>query len=133
MDPTLPNPARARYFNTCTINDANGQRQNCASAREPVAWKILAPYKLKKTPVFYGVLRSPATPVKAGVNAAFFKQFTLTERSQFEFRLEMFNLFNSAAYTSLNGGPPFVPGFGSITNTQSNEPRVGQLSLRLKF
>jgi hypothetical protein len=122
-----------RYFNTCTLNQANGQRQNCASASEPVAWLLLAPFTLKQTPVFYDVLRSPATPLKAGVNAAFFKQFLLTERYRIEFRADMFNLFNSAAFTNLNGGPPFVPGFGTIQNTQTNEPRVGQISLKLTF
>jgi hypothetical protein len=133
VDPTLENPTMQRYFNTCTLNQANGQRQNCASASEPVAWLLLAPYKLKSTPVFYDVLRSPATPLKAGVNAAFFKQFLLTERYRIEFRADMFNLLNSAAFTSLTGGPPFVPTFGQIANTQTNEPRVGQISLKLTF
>jgi hypothetical protein len=46
LDPTLPNPTFQRWFNTCTLNQNNNTRQNCASPSEPVAWLIQKPFTL---------------------------------------------------------------------------------------
>jgi len=45
-DPSIDNPTMARWFNTCT-QALSGARQNCASADEPVAWSIQAPFTLR--------------------------------------------------------------------------------------
>ena len=45
-DPALEDPTLARWFNTCTETLAGG-RQNCASADEPAAWRIQAPFTLR--------------------------------------------------------------------------------------
>src|SRR5206468_11983181 len=36
VDPALPNPSYNRWFNTCTMNNNTGLRQNCASTTEAV-------------------------------------------------------------------------------------------------
>jgi hypothetical protein len=132
----LPNPTFQRWFNTCTLTTA-GVRQNCASDSEPVAWQIITDYQKQTTSNFLSQVRGYATPLKAGINLALFKQFAVTERSKIEFRGEFFNLFNSAGYGGGMGGldtDATSPTFGVIsTTTQSNEPRVGQLSLRFTF
>ena len=138
VDPKLDNPTSQRYFNTCTLAADGVTRQNCASASEPVAWTIIPPYTLRHTEVFLGVMRPPAQAFKAGINAAFFKQFTITESVRLEFRSEFFNLFNSASFGSGSFGAnvdtnPNSPNFGQLSPNQANEPRVGQMSLRLTF
>ena len=50
VDPALPTPSYNRWFNTCTINNNTGLRQNCASTSEPVAWVIQKPFTLITTP-----------------------------------------------------------------------------------
>jgi len=133
----LANPTLQRWFNTCSLT-TDGKRQNCASDSEPVAWQILGQYDKKTSSTILSGIRSKATPLKAGVNLALFKQFFVTERSKIELRGEFFNLFNSAAYGGgmggINADPTAGPAFGSIsTNTQANTPRQGQLSLRFTF
>jgi hypothetical protein len=132
----LSNPTLQRWFNTCSLT-ADGRRQSCASDSEPVAWHILGKYDQRTSSAILSGIRSKATPLKAGINLALFKQFVVTERSKIEFRGEFFNLFNSAAYGGGMGGinaDPTSPVFGSIsTNSQANTPRQGQLSLRFSF
>jgi hypothetical protein len=130
----LDNSTNQRYFNTCNLG-VDGQRHNCASASEPIAWRILGPYgasSIRQNPVFSDQLRGPHNPYKSGVSAAFFKQFKITEGSKLELRGEFFNLFNTPAFTSLTT-MPFLPTFGVVDARQTNEPRQGQLSLRYSF
>jgi len=130
---TLSNPTMARYFNTCTI-ELDGTRQYCASPTEPAAWRILGPYgaqSIRQNAMF--LFATPSLqPFKAGISSAFFKQFKITEGSRLEFRGEFFNLLNSPAFTSVNTMPN-TPTFGQITFSQSNQPRIGQLTLKYTF
>jgi hypothetical protein len=59
------------------------------------------------------------------------KHFVVTERYQFEFRSEFFNLFNHPNF-GLPGTLVDVPGGASITNTASNNRQV-ELALKLTF
>jgi hypothetical protein len=59
-----------------------------------------------------------------------FKNFNLTEKVKLQFRAEFFNIFNRANFldpvTSVSSA-----GFGSIKT--ANDPRIGQLALKLNF
>jgi hypothetical protein len=129
----LSNPTMARYFNTCNIA-LDGTRQACASPSEPAAWRILGTYgaqSIRHNAMF--LLAGPSmAPFKAGISSAFFKQFKITEGSRLEFRSEFFNLLNSPAFGNVNT-MPFMPTFGQVTFSQSNQPRVGQLTLKYTF
>ncbi|MBV9082748.1 MAG: hypothetical protein JOZ62_08745, partial [Acidobacteriaceae bacterium] len=61
--------------------------------------------------------------------------FNFSERVNFQFRLEGFNVFNTpilGAPSTSTGGTGFV-NFGSVTNNQSNFPRDVQLGFKLNF
>jgi hypothetical protein len=64
-----------------------------------------------------------------------FKNLPFTERAQFQFRAEFFNVLN---HTNLNNPTASVKGsgFGTInggTNNGAGSPRIGQLALKLTF
>ena len=60
---------------------------------------------------------------------ALLKDTTLTERTKLEFRAEFFNIFNHAQFLTPSG--ILGSNFGTALDTQ--DPRVGQLSLKLLF
>lgn len=70
---------------------------------------------------------------------ALLKDTAITERVGLQFRAEFFNLFNHAQFLTPSGitgfntttGAPTSNTFGIVTNTQP--PRIGQLSLKLNF
>lgn len=70
----------------------------------------------------------------ANYDLAVFKRTAITERSNLEFRVESFNLFNRVRF-----GPPntaFTTAAGStfgLVTTQVNQPRLIQVALRLQF
>jgi hypothetical protein len=74
-----------------------------------------------------GMLRGPNL---IGWDMGLFKGIPITERVKLQFRAEFFNVFNR-----VNLGNPTVGassgGFGSITS--ANDPRIGQLALKLLF
>ena len=59
-----------------------------------------------------------------------FKNFSLREHLQIQFRAEFFNIFNHTRFnnpnTTVNGG-----GFGNILSAR--DPRIGQLALKVLF
>ena len=62
-----------------------------------------------------------------------FKNFTLWERYQFQFRAEAFNLTNTPVFDT-PGTTYGTPLFGVVTATAFNpHPRVIQFGLRLRF
>jgi hypothetical protein len=60
-----------------------------------------------------------------------FKNFALTERSQLQFRAELFNLFNTPRFDAPNG--TFGHRDFGVISAQKNQPRDIQLALRFSF
>ena len=61
-----------------------------------------------------------------------FKSLNFTERYQFEFRFEAFNVFNEAHFAQ----PVATFGtsmFGQITSTIGNDSRVVQMAVKLSY
>jgi hypothetical protein len=63
-------------------------------------------------------------------NANFYKDTPITERVNFQFRFELFNLFNRANYSNVDTNIP-DGSFGAATG--SHEPRFWQIAGRLSF
>jgi len=61
---------------------------------------------------------------------ALLKDTKLTESLDLQFRAEFFNLFNHAQFATVNGNVN-SPTFGQVQSVQ--QPRIGQLSLKLNF
>lgn len=132
INPKLENGTPDRWFNTCTYNDTNGQRQNCISATEPIAWIIQKPYTLLTFPTpQFTEWRNPNHPVQ--VNLSMFKAFKFAERAKMEIRAEAFNAFNTPINNYANTSAT-ASTFGKRTSiSQGNDPRQVQLGLRLTF
>lgn len=130
IDPSLPGGARdrSRWFNTCTVA-LNGARQSCASASEPVAFYVQAPFTLRSLSTLFPNIRTLRPP---NFDFSIFKTFPVTEAIRLQFRAESFNLTNSpwfaAPNTTLGGSS-----FGVVSPSQQNDPRNVQLALRLTF
>lgn len=127
-DPSIDNPTMARWFNTCT-QALSGARQNCASADEPVAWSIQAPFTLRTLPTRLDTVRTSRPTL---IDFSLFKTFRLPANLQLQARLEAFNLFNTpwlgAPNTDVNSNA-----FGTVAPNQANDPRNIQLGVRLIF
>ena len=63
-------------------------------------------------------------------NGNFYKDTRITERVNFQFRFELFNMFNRANYANVDGNIP-DGSFGAATG--SHEPRFWQLGGRISF
>jgi hypothetical protein len=127
-DLSVENPTRNRWFNTCT-QTAAGARQNCASASEPVAWQIQAPFTLRTLPVRLEDVRTSRPTL---VDFSMFKTFNLAGRLRLQVRGEAFNLFNTPWFGAANTNVT-APAFGTVAPTQANDPRNIQLGVRLSF
>ncbi len=94
----------------------------------PAAFSVPAAYTFGTAARSYEDLRAPSY---YNENVALLKRFRIAERVALTFRAEFFNVFNRVVF-----GAPAVnasnASFGRITS-QSNNPRQGQLSLRLEF
>jgi len=78
---------------------------------------------------------SPCNPVRGpnyhGADLALIKHTTLRERTELEFRTEIFHLTNTPAFGQPNGVLG-TSAFGTITSTAS-DPRVVQFGLKVNF
>jgi hypothetical protein len=127
-DPVLDNPTTARWFNTCTLT-TTGARQTCADANEQPAFQLRAENALDTTGSrLEGVYRSEPF----NLDMSFFKTVRLPRRMNFQLRVEMFNAFNNVQWPNPNTTVTSAQ-FGSVTETQSNDPRFVQLAFRLQF
>jgi hypothetical protein len=74
-------------------------------------------------------------PGQATWDMGFFKDFPVHERLRFEFRAEFFNIFNRVNFQQPNQSNQVDTvsngGFGSIR--AANDPRIGQLALKILF
>lgn len=123
-----PKTPNGYYFNACTLN-TSGQRQNCASPDQPVAWIQRPSDTLRVTSTRWSQLREQRPPL---LDSSIFKTFYPKEGFQVQFRAEMFNTFNTPwfglADTSLTSTR-----FGLLGNAQVNDQRNIQLALKLSF
>lgn len=127
-DPVLKNQTTARWFNTCTLTAA-GVRQNCASDTEQPAFQIRAENALDTTGArLEGVYRSEPLIL----DMSFFKTVRLHGRSNFQLRVEMFNTLNKVQWDNPNTTITSSL-FGTVTETQSNDPRFVQIAFRYSF
>ncbi len=130
VDPRLPDNVRSRdrWFNTCTVN-LTGGRQNCATAGDPVAFLVQAPFTLRTLSTRFPNIRTNRPPL---VDFSLFKAFHLTESVKLQIRAESFNMLNTPWF----GGPNTTLGssnFGVVSPSQANDPRDVQLALKLVF
>jgi hypothetical protein len=127
-DPTVANPTMARWFNTCTLTAA-GVRQTCANDSEQPAFRIRAENALDTTGSrLERVYRSEPWIL----DMSFFKNIRLSPRMNFQFRVEMFNVTNAVQWPNPNTTVT-SPQFGTVAETQSNDPRFVQIAFRLIF
>jgi hypothetical protein len=66
------------------------------------------------------------------LDMSFFKTVRLKGRTNFQLRVEMFNAFNKVQWPNPNTNVT-SPLFGSVTETQSNDPRFVQLAFRFSY
>jgi hypothetical protein len=127
-DPVLDNPTTARWFNTCTLTTA-GARQSCASATEQPAFQIRAENALDTTGArLEGVMGDEPFYV----DFSFFKNVRVTQRVNFQLRVEMFNATNVVQWGAPNTTVTSTA-FGTVTETQANDPRSVQLQFRITY
>jgi hypothetical protein len=127
-DPAIDNPTLEKWFNTCTEN-LSGVRQNCASADQPVVWKLQAPYTLRTSPTRLDTVRTDR-PLQ--LDFSLFKAFNLPAGMRLQVRVEAFNAFNTPWFPAPNTTVT-ATAFGTVTPTQANDARNIQLGLRLSF
>ncbi len=124
-DPRLENPTKARWFNTCTLTTA-GLRQGCASDSEQPAFKIRPNNALDTTGArLEGVYSSDPFIL----DLSFFKTFRFSQRMSFQTRVEMFNITNAVQWPGPNTTVTSTA-FGTVAETQSNDPRFVQIAFR---
>jgi hypothetical protein len=127
-DAALDSPTTARWFNTCTLT-TTGARQSCASDAESPAFQLRAENALDTTGSrLDGVMRSEPFML----DLSFFKTVRLRGRSNIQVRFEMFNAFNNVQWPNPNTTVT-SPLFGSVTETQSNDPRFVQIAFRFSY
>ena len=135
LDPTLSERTFAHWFNTCTFNQNNNARQNCASATEPVAWIIQKPFTLNTQPIpQWNGFRGRSVPE---VSLSFFKKFSIRERARLELRVDADNATNQPTFGAPNTNATSSL-FGVTTLTQgfsysSIGPRQIQLGAKISF
>jgi hypothetical protein len=131
VNPKLSDPTYSQWFNTCTLN-ASGVRTNCASASQPVAWTIQPAFTLNEYITNYSYLPGIRSNIPPEVDLSLFKRFALWESGNLEFRAEAYNLTNTPAFGFPNTSVT-SSAFGLVTLTQTNDPRLIQLALKLNL
>jgi hypothetical protein len=127
-DAALENPTTARWFNTCTLT-TTGARQGCASATETPAFRIRADNSIDTTGSrLERVYRSDPWIL----DMSFFKTIRLSSRTNFQLRFEMFNITNAVQWPAPNTTVTSAQ-FGTVAETQANDPRFVQIAFRFIF
>ena len=129
-DPRLSNPTWDRLFKTGVV-DVNGTVRNVLPGEQPV-FQIRPPNSLRTTPIRYGNIRNQWATTLDG---SLIKNTRIREGWNMQFRVDAFNAFNTAVFSSDPNLDPTSPNFGKIfrDNGQSNFPRNIQLGLRFVF
>lgn len=134
-DPVLgSNQSYAHMFNNCYLTAAG---KPVTPSTDPAgfctvnnaAFQQIAAYTKNVIHPFMDHVRNMINPE---LDVSLFKIFKLQETKTFEIRGEFFNVLNSVNYaapeTTLTD-----PAFGSVSLTQVNDPRLGQLTVRFNF
>jgi len=133
-DPTTSGQNFQTYFNTCvqqlngTAVQPNGNRNGFTSCSNP-AWAIRGPNTLQTIPLRSNVLHNPWRPQW---DMSLNKRFNFTERVNFQFRAEAFNILNTPILGNPNTNPTDV-NFGFVAANQGNFPRNIQFGFKLNF
>ena len=143
-NPNVPGTT-ASFINNCVLSadgtsatrpatNAQGQRNgNTRVACTNPAWQLRdQALTLRTTPLRLGNLREPsATTFDMALN----KSFNFTESVRFQFRVELFNAFNTPLFGSPDTGSATSQTFGVLNpnNGQRNIPRQIQLGFKLNF
>jgi hypothetical protein len=126
QSPALPNPTYAQFFNSCYLDTA-GAKHGCTAGLTPAFQQRLS-YTTQYNEPYLGI-RQRVHPL---ADFSLFKQFPIREGTNFEIRGEFFNVLNTANF----GAPGTTIGsttFGVVTQTQANDPRIGELTARINF
>lgn len=103
----------------------------CGTATACVKWLNPNAFALPATGTFGTVGKNSFRgPGFFGWDAGLFKNIPVTERAQFQFRAEFFNVLN---HTNLNNPTASYSGAGFGTINGAGSPRIGQLALKLTF
>jgi hypothetical protein len=134
VDPNVPNPNRAAFFNTCYLN-LSGVRTDCNSTSQAVAWIQQPSFTLNTLTPLLPNIRVVRPPI---ADASLFKTFPIHERLKLQIRAEAFNIANTVWFpgptTSLTS-----PLFGQIVlatggfSSTPNDPRSIEMSARVTF
>lgn len=148
-DPRISNPVLSNsnvpgstgtFINNCVrqlngtslqfVTNANGARVQQACTNP--AFALRGPNTLRTSPLRLSNLREPtATTFDMSLN----KAFNFTETVRFQFRLELFNAFNTPLFGGPNSGDATSNTFGVLNpnNGQRNIARQIQLGFKLNF
>jgi hypothetical protein len=131
-DPNVAPGTFQRMFNTCYQNQQGVNQSvstpSCDGTSPTPAFRQRYSYTLQNNDPYIRV-RQRIYPL---VDASLFKQFIVREGTSFEIRGEFFNVFNRPNF----GGPNTSLGnaaYGTVTLTQANDSRTGQLTARINF
>jgi hypothetical protein len=153
--PKTAHPTYDHFFNTCYLdtsnhiqdasvpsnfpsNDPRSATNTCAPGDVPAFAQLNGspngpPFALNVIGPFMNGIRSRVAPL---LDASMFKKFVLKERFNLELRGEFFNLKNTVNFgnpnTSLTASQAGNR-FGQVTRVQANDPRIGQVTIRLNF
>lgn len=111
-----------------------GNGQSDASCAGNIAWQQVAPYAPKTSQQYTDQVRGPGAS-QIDVNLS--KNFKLAERLTMQLRMEEFNVLNHPNWYGAVDMNPKDTNFGTVnkvlTGGQSNNPRVGQLAVKLTW
>jgi len=140
MSPKAAYRSYTRYFNTCyenssgalvytSVSGSGAVVPGCDSTNNNIpAFRANPSFTLNNIKPYMDV-RQLVHPL---MDVSLFKTFNIHESINFEIRGEAFNVMNTPNF----GGPGTTPGsssYGYVTLTQSNDPRLIQLTARINF
>ena len=127
----VPSRTYSHFINTCYENTSGALVVGtgaCSSSTDTPAYQQRLSFTTQTNSPYIGV-RQQFHPL---MNASLFKVFPIRESTTFEIRGEFFNVLNSPIFGSPNTSIG-NSAFGTVSLTQANDPRYGQLTARLNF
>ena len=135
-DPTISGSTYSNYFNSCVLQPDGTSKQPNASRTAFVpcsnpAWQLRSSTSLTLQTIPFNSFYI-RNPWRAQWDMSLNKNFNFTERVNFQFRLEAFNVFNTPILGAPNNSATSL-NFGFVAPNQSNFPRDVQLGFKLNF